>query len=75
MSALRMLPDGRLVVARYSSISRPANSYDIVDRSGVVVGVISLPVDRRIVGFGARSVYTAVIDDLDVERVHRHPWR
>jgi hypothetical protein len=74
MTPVRTMPDGKLLVERYSSISHPANSYDIIDRRGVVVGVISLPVNQRIVGFGSRSVYTAVIDDLDVERLQRHPW-
>jgi len=74
MHPLRAMPDGRLLIERVESLRTPANSYDIVDRRGVVVGRMTMPGNQRVVGFGAGSIYTAVIDADDVERLHRHPW-
>jgi hypothetical protein len=74
MRPLRAMPDGRLLIERLETLRTPGNSYDIVDRRGVVVGRMTLPINQRVVGFGAGSIYTAVMDADEVERLRRHPW-
>lgn len=68
------LPDGRIALQRRSTVSTPAVRYVIVNRRGTIDGEITLPQNERMVGFGPRSVYVAVRDDDDVERLRRHPW-
>jgi hypothetical protein len=68
------MPDGRLLIERFPTVNRPATTYDVVDRRGVLAGTISLPHNQRVVGFGARSIYIGTIDADDVERIQRHPW-
>jgi hypothetical protein len=68
------MPDGRLLIERVPTARRPANSYDVIDRLGLLTGTISLPPELRIVGFGARTIYTASLDVSDIERLQRHPW-
>jgi hypothetical protein len=67
-------PEGRVVVPRLPSADHPETRYDLVNRRGVLDGVLVLPPNQRLLGFGARSVYTAVIDDDGIERLQRHPW-
>ncbi len=73
--ALFASPDGRLLVERLPSAEGMARSYDVVDRRGIVTGRITLPLEERIVGFGARAVYVAVSDSDGLQRLRRHPWR
>jgi hypothetical protein len=67
------LPSGELLVERVvdENARRP---YDVVDRRGRVVRRVHVPLNLRIVGVGARSVYTATTDDDGVQRLARHPW-
>jgi hypothetical protein len=74
MHPLRSMPDGRLLIERVESLGSPANSYDIVDRRGVLVGTMKLAANDRVVGFGTGSIYTTVTDSDDIERLRRHPW-
>jgi hypothetical protein len=73
-SALSASPDGRILVERFLGSTTTTRSYDIIDRSGRRVAVLDLPIKERIVGFGTESVYVVVTDDLDVQRLRRHPW-
>jgi hypothetical protein len=66
-------PDGSLWIARMVTASEPGNRYDVVNRAGALLGVLSLPLNESVVGFGARSVYIAVKDTDDVQRLRRHP--
>ncbi len=67
-------PDGRLLILKERSADHPETRYDVVDRRGVLVGQLTMPETERIVGAGARSVYVAVKDENDIERLRRHPW-
>jgi hypothetical protein len=67
-------PDGRLLVLKQPSADHPETRYDVVDRRGVLLGQITMPDTERIIGAGARSVYVAVKDENDIERLRRHPW-
>jgi hypothetical protein len=66
--------DGRLVIERFPSADEPATQYDIIDRRGVRTERMALRWNQRIVGFGAASVYVAVVDGDGIERLERHPW-
>jgi hypothetical protein len=68
------MPNGRVLIERVRTIARPANNYDIIDRRGIRVGTVALPVSERVVGFGKRSVYTLLTDANDLQRIRRHAW-
>jgi hypothetical protein len=67
-------PDGRLVVARTSTLASPGKDYDIVDRQGKLAGRIRLRQNEVLIGFGVRSAYVLVTDDLGLQTIQRHPW-
>lgn len=67
-------PDGRLVIARTPTARFPGHRYDVVDRDGALTGVITLPENEVLIGFGSNSVYILVTDELDLQRLRRHPW-
>lgn len=67
-------PDGRLLVGRFPSVDNPGRRYDIVNRRGVVEGQLVLPLDERIIGIGAKSVYVGFTDPDGLQFVRRHPW-
>ena len=66
--------DGNLWLRRFESMEFPGARYDVVDRRSRLVGVVTLGVKERVLGFGAKSLYVAWKDDDDVERLRRHPW-
>lgn len=72
--ALHETPSGEVAIRRSvlpdSSIAR----YDVVGRDGKLRRQITIPAEARIVGVGAESLYLAVRDADDVERVHRLRW-
>lgn len=72
--ALLAAPDGRLLVRRTATASRPEGRYDIVDRAGRLAGHVVLSPNERIIGFGRRSVYVVSRDADGLERLRRHPW-
>lgn len=66
-------PDGRLVIARTPSEAAPESRYDVVDRTGRLAGVLVLPANEGVVGFGAQSIYVSSDEDEFVT-LRRHPW-
>lgn len=73
-SAVLAMPDGRVMVERLPTAESRMRRYDIVSRRGELAGSVSLPFAERIVGFGTRTVYTAIADADGVERLRRHAW-
>ena len=71
---LLAVPAGSLLVRRMPSARSEQQRYDVVDRSGHVVQIVTVPLDQRIVGFGRAAVYVVTKDDDDVEHLRRHPW-
>ena len=45
---------------------------DVFDARGILVGKVTIPKDRRIVGFGANSVYMARTDSDDMQWLERY---
>jgi len=72
--ALLASSDGRLLVRRPRTAASNATQYDVVDRRGVLVLQLTMPVNEFIVGFGAKSAYVVVTDDDGIQRIERHSW-
>jgi hypothetical protein len=64
--------EGQLVIAR-TSLSGPRR-YDVIDRTGRLSRTFTLGEDEHLLGFGQRSVYTVLTDDLDLQHIRRHRW-
>jgi hypothetical protein len=65
-------PDGKLWIARVVSATENGTRYDVVDRRGALAGLLMLPENARVVGFGAKAVYVAVTDDDGIQHLSRH---
>ena len=48
-------------------------TFDVFDRNGVRRTLVSLPRDRRIIGFGRDAVYATVADEDDLLTIERYP--
>lgn len=66
---------GNAVIARAPSADLPLARYDLVDRGGKRVGVISLSGSRSIVGFGRGHVFVAATDADGLQTIERYSWR
>jgi hypothetical protein len=72
--ALFVAPHGRVVLRRTVAGSQADNTYDIVDRTGSLVGTLAVGKRERVVAFGATSVYIVTRDVDDIQRITRHRW-
>jgi hypothetical protein len=67
-------PEGNILVAR-SQWSKVADSrYDLINRSGRVLGQLVMPDSERVVGFGSGKIYVSITDGDGFQRLRRHPW-
>ncbi|HEX7024354.1 MAG TPA: hypothetical protein VF187_06015 [Gemmatimonadales bacterium] len=66
--------DGRLILFRQRTADHPESRYDIVDRQGRLQGLLTLPENERIVGFGRGTVYTALAEEDGIQRLVRYAW-
>ena len=71
--ALRAMPGGRLLVARFPHAESKTTDYDVVTRGGRLERRLQLEPNERIVGFGARGMYVAVRDADELEALVRRP--
>lgn len=67
-------PDGALLIRRTRFLGPSETTYDIVGRHGELVGVLLLPADERLVGFGQASAYVLRRDEWDLQTLVRYPW-
>ena len=65
-------PDGNLWLLRSRLGGDPVPTLDVFDGRGMLVGKVTIPKDRRIVGFGANSVYMARTDGDDLQWLERY---
>lgn len=72
--ALMAGPEGNLLVRRMPSAHDKSTLYDVIDRSGILIGNVRLPEYQHIIGFGLESVYIVCTDELDVPSLERHRW-
>ncbi len=64
-------PDGILWIER-SGPAGAARTYDLIGPDGAVARRVTLPVGRRVVGFGARGVYVRHIDADGINYLERY---
>lgn len=64
--------NGELWIQRTLPAGEKKPLYDVIDRSGHLVRRIVLPPDTKVIGFGAKSVYLARFDDVDLMFVQRY---
>jgi len=69
--ALHCAPNGHLWVER-TTLPGSGRQYDVFDRYGRLVERASIPVGRKLIGFGENAVYLIRRDDLDLEYVERY---
>jgi hypothetical protein len=65
-------PDGTLWLLRSRMGGDPVPTFDLFDGRGMVVGKVTIPRDRRLVGFGRNSVYLSRTDSDDVQWLERY---
>lgn len=64
-------PQGRAWVRRHVRAGEPS-AYDLFDRAGRRAGTVTLDPGKRVVGFGARSVYVVAFDEFDLAYLERY---
>lgn len=62
---------GRAWVRRQTRAGE-ASTYDVFDRRGARVGTVTLGTGKRVVGFGASSVYVVAFDEFDLNYLERY---
>jgi hypothetical protein len=65
-------PDGNLWLLRSRVGGDPIPTLDVFDGRGTLVGKVTIPRDRRVVGFGRNSVYMARTDSDDLQWLERY---
>ncbi len=73
-NALVSAPDGTLIVIRTPDARQAIRLHDVIDRRGALVRRLALPTNVRIVGFGARHVYTVERTEEELDVLQRRPW-
>lgn len=74
-AAVQQGPDGTVLIRRTRSADFPGNHYFVIDRVRGLIGEISLPIEKAIVGAGPNSLYVTTRDSDDVLRLSRHVCR
>jgi len=62
---------GRAWVRRHVRAGADA-TYDVFGRDGVRIGTVSLPNDKRVIGFGSGTVYVVAYDEVDLNYLERY---
>jgi hypothetical protein len=65
-------PDGNMWLLRSRLGGDPIPTFDVFNGSGVLIGKVSIPGDRRVVGFGKNSVYLSKTDGDDMQWLERY---
>ena len=68
------ISSGNVVLERVPNANTALIVYDVIDRKSRVVARVSVPPGHRVLGFGARSVFTVNVDENGVQRLQRHAW-
>ncbi|MGQ0767440.1 MAG: hypothetical protein ACT4OZ_17455 [Gemmatimonadota bacterium] len=71
---LLLAGDGKVAVRRSATRRAPQARYDVIDRTGRLVGRVVLSPGSHLVGFGAGSAYAVAVDADGLQRLSRHPW-
>lgn len=66
--------NGQLLLRRPQTADFPDYRYDVVDRRGRLLALVSLAARERILTVTRTAAYVVWKDQDDVERLRRHPW-
>jgi hypothetical protein len=69
--ALLTAPDGHLWVRRAATADNADPPYDVIDRTGAIVARVAVGKDIHVVGFGLRTVFTVLTDDMGLQTLQR----
>ena len=69
--AATFAPDGHLWVQRTTTADAPP-TFDVFDKAGRRVQQVTLPLGRRLLGFGDGSVYAVMSDEVGLEYLERY---
>lgn len=72
--AVQPAPNGMVLIQRTMMADSPRRRYDVVDRSGVLRGTVSMAETQIIVGSGSSSLFVVTRDEVDLLTLSRHPW-
>jgi hypothetical protein len=72
VSAAYPAPNGDLWVVRTRAAKDKIPTIDVFNPQAQLVGRVTLPEKTRLVGFGAKGVYTIRIDEDDLQYLQRH---
>jgi hypothetical protein len=67
-------PEGNLLIYRAIHPRSDVTTYDLVGRSGKLIGTLKLSKQESVVGFGSDVVYVAEVTELGLQKLRRHPW-
>lgn len=70
--ASRATSDGELWVERAQSAKETRRIYDVFDRTGRLTRQVTLPENRRLIGFGNGVLYAVRVDQDDLEWLERY---
>jgi hypothetical protein len=68
-------PAGRILVCRVVTSKSKVSTCDEFDQIGRRIRVLEFSLNRRVVGFGMRSIYLAVVDTDGAESIEKYPWK
>lgn len=71
-NAVSIAPNGQAWVRRQMPASERAPTFDIFDVQGKLTGQIKFPARTSLLGFGAKGVYLARMDDDDLQYIQHH---
>lgn len=67
-------PDGTILIKRARSADYMQSHYFVIDRNARLLGEITLPANEEILGVGKQTIYIGYKDEVDIQRIRRHPW-
>jgi hypothetical protein len=68
------LPNGRLAIARTPVLGDPRRPYDVVDRRGTRIGILTLATGEILVGSSAQFAYVSHTNDDGMQSLRRYEW-
>jgi hypothetical protein len=71
LGQLYMAPDGRVWIPTAPPVYGGDITYDVVDRQGRLVERVKMPAKTRMLGFSGGALYTARVDEDDLQYIQR----
>ena len=65
-------PNGELWIERVRNAGEKVRGFNVFDAQGKLLGVVELPPNTRLVGFGAQALYAVRVDGDDLQHLQRY---